>query len=204
MMFRFADGSIHDETTIFSQRGTFRLISDHLIQKGPAFKQSTDTTVNAATGEVTVRYTDKDGSEKSRTERLELPPDLANGLILTLLKDIPPNAPITTVSMVATTPKPRIVKLEITPQGADPFSVGNIQRRATHYVVKFKVGGIAGVVAPLVGKQPPDIHVWVVDSGAPGFVRFEGPLEQNGPVWRIQMAPPAVFKRGARRQQPPR
>jgi hypothetical protein len=116
-------------------------------------------------------------------------------LILTLLKDISPNVPKTTLSIVATTPKARVVNLEVTPQGADPFSVGNIQRRATHYVVKIKIGGVAGAVAPLVGKQPPDIHVWVVDGGAPGFVKFEGALEENGPMWRIRMAPPAVFKR---------
>ena len=61
---RFTDKSIYDETTIFSQRGTFRLLRDHLLQKGPAFKQSTDTTIDAATGQVTVRYTDKDGKEK--------------------------------------------------------------------------------------------------------------------------------------------
>jgi len=196
MTFHFTDGSVYDETATFSQSGTFRLISDHRIQKGPAFKQSSNTTVDAATGEVTVRYTDKDGREKIRTERLELPPDLANGLILTLLKDIPPTAPRTTLSMLATTPKPRLVTLEVTPHGADPFSVGNIQRRATHYAVKVKVGGIAGVIAPLVGKQPPDIHVWVVDGGAPGFVKFEGALEENGPIWRIRMAPPAVFETG--------
>lgn len=196
MMFRFTDGSIYDETTVFSQRGTFRLVSDHLIQKGPSFKQSTDTTVDAGTGDVTVRYRDKDGRDKVQTERLDLPPDLANGLILTLLKDIRPDVPITTLSMVATTPKPRLVTLEITPEGADPFSVGSLERKAMHYVVKTKVGGIAGAVAPLVGKQPPDIHVWVVEGGAPGFVRFEGPLEAEGPIWRIRMAPPAVFKKG--------
>jgi hypothetical protein len=196
MIFRFTDGSIHDETTIFSQRGTFRLVSDHLIQKGPAFKQSTNTTIDASTGEVTVRYKDKDGRDKVDAKRLDLPPDLANGLILTVLKDIRPDMPKTTLSMVATTPKPRLVTLEITPEGTDPFEVGNVRRKAVHYVVKTKVGGIAGAVAPLVGKQPPDIHIWMVEGGAPGFVRFEGPLEAEGPIWRIQMAPPARFKGG--------
>src|ERR1700680_621009 len=30
--FRFKDGSIFDETTVFSQRGTFRLLSNHVLQ----------------------------------------------------------------------------------------------------------------------------------------------------------------------------
>jgi hypothetical protein len=37
LVFRFKDGSVDDETAVFSQHGTFRLISDHHIQKGPIF-----------------------------------------------------------------------------------------------------------------------------------------------------------------------
>lgn len=196
MICRFTDGSLYDETTIFSQRGTFRLISDRLIQKGPSFKQSMDRTVDVAKNEVTVRELNKDGAEKVRTDRMELPPDLVNGLLFTVVKDIRTGSPGTTLSMVATTPKPRIVQLEITPQRADPISVGNIKRNATCFVVKIRIGGIAGIIAPLVGKQPPDLHIWVVENEAPGFVRFEGSLEADGPVWRIQMAPPAVFQSG--------
>ena len=43
LIFRFKDGSIYQDTTIFSQRGTFRLLSDHLILRGPSFKQPMDT-----------------------------------------------------------------------------------------------------------------------------------------------------------------
>ena len=34
IVFRFRDGSTHDETAVYSQRGEFRLIRDHLVQKG--------------------------------------------------------------------------------------------------------------------------------------------------------------------------
>jgi hypothetical protein len=37
LIFHFKDGSVHDETAIFSQRRAFRLLSDHVVQKGPAF-----------------------------------------------------------------------------------------------------------------------------------------------------------------------
>jgi hypothetical protein len=37
VVFRFRDGSIDDDITFSSQRGTFRLISDHHIQRGPSF-----------------------------------------------------------------------------------------------------------------------------------------------------------------------
>jgi hypothetical protein len=128
------------------------------------------------------------------TDRLDLPPDLANGMVLTLLKNMRPDASQMTVSMVASTPKPRLVKLAITSQGEEPFSIGNSSRKATHYVVKVEIGGAAGLVAPLLGKQPPDTHVWVLGGEAPAFVKSEGPLFFGGPVWRIELASP-VWRR---------
>jgi hypothetical protein len=73
MRFRFKDGSIYEETTVFSQHGAFRLLSDHVSQKGPIFKRPMETAIDATSGQVTVRYRD-DGKEKVVTERLELPP----------------------------------------------------------------------------------------------------------------------------------
>src|SRR6266516_722201 len=52
LIFRFKDGSIYEDTTIFSQRGTFRLLSDHLTLRGPSFKQPMDTSIDASTGQV--------------------------------------------------------------------------------------------------------------------------------------------------------
>ena len=88
LVFRFKDGSIHDETAVFSQRQVFRLISDHLVQKGPTFPQPLDMTIDAVKGDVVVRYTDDHGEQKTESEHLDVPPDLANGLILTLLKNV--------------------------------------------------------------------------------------------------------------------
>jgi len=50
---------------------------------------------------------------------------------------------------------------------------------------------VAGVVAPLVGKQPPDSHVWILGGDTPAFVRAEQPLSAGGPVWRIELTSPA-------------
>jgi hypothetical protein len=82
------------------------------------------------------------------------------------------------------------VKLTIAPQGEDPFSIGGSRRRATHYVVKVEIGGVAGLMAPLMGKQPPDTHVWILGGEAPAIVKSEGPLYVGGPIWRIELASP--------------
>ncbi len=190
LVFHFKDGSLHDETAVFSQHGSFRLLTYHLIQKGATFGHYSDLSFDTASGNVTVHYSERDGKEKVATDRMELPPDIANGLTLTLLKNLSPGGPSTAVSMIATTPKPRLVKLAISPQGEEPFTTSGAKRTATHYVIKVEIGGLEGKVAGLLGKQPPDIHVWVLGGEAPAFVKMEGPLFYGGPIWRIELVSP--------------
>ena len=189
LVFRFKDGSVQDETAVYSQRRTFLLISNHLIQKGPAFPTPLEMTLSRDTGRVTVRYTD-DGEQKVADEQMELPPDLANGMILTLLKNVGRDQSALKMSMVAATPKPRLVKLEVAAAGEESFHVGGSPRKATRYVVKVEIGGLAGLIAPLLGKDPPDSHVWILRGEAPAFVRSEQPLYLGGPMVRIELTSP--------------
>ena len=145
------------------------------------------------TGDVTVRYTDDRGKERVLTERLKLPPDVANGLVFTLLKDVEPSVPQTTVSYVVATPKPRLVYLEIIPQDQVHFSIGSYTHKAFRYMVKVKIGGLAGLIARLTGKQPLPLQAWVLAEDAPAFVRFDGPLYSGGPTWRMEVAIPAAW-----------
>jgi hypothetical protein len=193
LVFRFRDGSLHDETAVFRQSGTFQLVSDRLIQKGPSFATSVDVFLEVARSRIEVRSRDKKGVEELIEERLELPPGLGNGVMLTLLKNIPPGTARTVIPMIVAVPKPRLVRLVVTPEGEDPFTVsggGGSTRKATRYVVKVELGGIAGFVAPLIGKQPPDTHVWILQGDEPAFVKSEGPLALDGPIWRIELASP--------------
>jgi len=189
LVFRFKDGSIFDETAVFSQRRTFRLLTYHLVQKGPAFKRPTDMTLNASTGEVTVHYTD-DGKDKTVTDRLKVPADVANGLVTTLMHDIDPKTAKTMLSMVVSTPKPRLVKLAISPEGDDSFSIDGAVHKAARFVIKIEIGGISGIVAPIVGKQPPDTRIWMIGGKAPAFLKSEGPLCDDCPIWRIELTSP--------------
>lgn len=189
LVFHFKDGSIDDETTVYSQRGTFRLLRDHHVQKGPSFPHPMDLTIDASTGQVTVISSDN-GKMKTETDHLDLPSDLANGLIQTLLKNIQPDTPETKVSYLAATPKPRLVTLSIKPQGKEKFRVAGAPHRAMRYDIKIEIGGIAGVIAPIVGKQPKDINIWVIGGKAPTFVRMEGELYEGGPVWVVQLSAP--------------
>jgi hypothetical protein len=190
LVIHFNDGSLQDETTVFSQRQNFSLITYHLIQKGPMFPRPTEISVVTATGQVTVQYTDEKGEEKTENEHLKLPPDLANGLVLTLLKNLRPGNELPQLSIVVATPKPRIVKLSISSPGKDPFMLAGSRREALHYVIKVEIGGLAGLVAPLLGKQPPDAHIWISGGEAPTFVKSETLSYLGGPVWRTELASP--------------
>ena len=100
--------------------------------------------------------------------------------------------------MLVATPKPRVVKLMISPQGEDPFTIAGSARKAVRFEVKVDIGGAAGLVAPIVGKQPPDTHIWILEGEAPAFVKSEGPMFEGGPLWRIELTSPVwPQKRGS-------
>ena len=190
-LFRFKDGSIDDETTIFSQDHTFQLISDHHIQKGPSFPHPMDVLIDYRSHRVTVRSMGKDGKEEVKSDHLDFPPDLANGMVPLVLENMRPDSVETTVSMVVAAPKPRLVKLIISNRGEENCSVAGARRKATHYEIKIDLGGIAGAVAPLIGKAPPNIQLWIIGGQAPTFAREQGPIYPEGPIMTIQLASPA-------------
>src|SRR5258708_27457832 len=95
----FKDGSLYQETTVFSQRRTFQLLTYKQVQKGPSFKTPETLSLDTSTGKVNIQYTDKDGSAKTIDDALKLPPDLANGILPTLLTQIDPKVE-TTLSML--------------------------------------------------------------------------------------------------------
>jgi hypothetical protein len=151
--------------------------------------------VIVASGQVTTHLIDGDGKEKTIAGHIQMPVDVANGMIVTLIKNLPSQIPRTTVAMVATMPKPRLLKVDISPVGEDSFFIGGSKsRKATHYIVKTNIGGVAGLAARLLGKQPQETHVWVLEGAAPAFFRSEGPLYQGGPVWRIELTSAHAFK----------
>ena len=182
LIFHFHDGSIDDDTTIFTQRRVFRLISDHHIQHGPTFPHPLDFLVDAVSGQVTARTPDGKVTDK----HFDLPPDVSNGLPPNLLLSIPSSAPATTISYIMPGTSPRLIHVVIKPTGIAPFTVGSLQRKATDYTLHVELGGITGVVVPLIGKQPPDYHIWIQSGTPPAFVREEGPLYEGGPIWRME------------------
>jgi hypothetical protein len=188
----FLDGSLYEDTTVFEQRSVFRLVSDHHTQHGPSFPEPVDALVEAA-GKVTLRTDDG----KTKSYHLKIPGDVANGMLFTVIKNLPALDSETSVSLVATTSTPRIVKFHIRPSGTQPFSAGGAEREAMHFVGHTDIPGIVGAVAHLMGKQPADADFWIAEGRAPAFVKFRGQLYDGGPLWNVELTSPKLEDRGA-------
>jgi hypothetical protein len=180
--FKFKDGSYLEETVVFSQTNVFMVQSYRLVQRGPAFPESMDAFIDRESGRYTVRYkADEDAAEEVLAGKFELPTDAYNGLLATLMKNLP-TGESKTVQIVAFTPKPRLVKMLLAPTALDTVMVGEAAMTATRFMIKPQLG----LFASLLVADLPDVKCWIVEGEAPAFLRFEGPLYFMGPVWRIE------------------
>jgi hypothetical protein len=182
LTYRFVDGSIDDETTTYTQQGTLKLVRNHHIQKGPFFARPFDFAVEAATGIATSSTADKNGTIHVESEHIDLPDDLANGFVGTLLLNVPPNAAPFRVGILAPVNGGRLIQILISPEGEQPFQKAGQTLKATVFRIHPELGGILGVIATLLGLQPKDVTVWVMEGEKPAVVRVVGQLGGYGPV----------------------
>jgi hypothetical protein len=182
LTYRFVDGSIDDETTTYSQQGTFRLVRYHHIEQGPFFAKPVDFAVEAATGIATSRTTDKNGRIHVESEHIDLPDDLANGFVGTLLLNVPPNTAPFRVGILAPVFGGRLIRILISPEGEQPFQKSGQPFKATVFRIHPELGGILGVLAKLLDLQPKDVMVWVLEGEKPAVMRIVGQLGGSGPV----------------------
>jgi hypothetical protein len=181
LVFRFKDGSLYEEQVVFSQRDVFTLLSYRIIQEGPSFPETLEATVDRATGRYQVRYRgDEDSPEETLNGEVALPLDVYNGLLSTLMKNLPAGDS-TVVQVVAFTPKPRLIKMLLVPAAEDPMQVNEAAVIATRFLIRPQLG----LLASLLVADIPDVKCWIAGGEAPAFLRFEGPLYFMGPIWRI-------------------
>ena len=189
LTFHFRDGSIDDEIAVFTQGAIFQLVSDHHIQKGPSFREPLDMSIDVPRSTVSWRES-KSGKQESHSEHMDLPGDLANGMTSLIVENFPRGAAELKVSYLAGTSKPRVVKLSTKPDGEEAFRIGGTTRQSRKYRIHIEIGGVTGLIAPLVGKQPPDVGMWVTAGDVATFLRMRGPLYENGPIWTTEIAAP--------------
>jgi hypothetical protein len=184
----FNDGSIYEETTQFTQGGMFHVLDYHLVQKGPAFRQSLEMTIDVSKGTVTVRSADG-GKEKVWTRHMHIPQDLANGIVPFLVRNMPSDTDEERVSMIVATPEPKLVQLTISPMRSEVFPFDGSKLQATRYAVRADLSGIVGSLVKITGRQPPPSFIWMLRGKVPSFLMAQEDLV-SGPVCRIELTAP--------------
>ena len=180
--YQFVDGSIDDETTTYRQQGTFQLVRNRHIQKGPFFAKAVDFAVENSTSAAITRTADKNGKVHVESEHIELPQDVANGFVGTLLLNVPHDTKAFRVGLLAPVRGGRLIRLLISPEGEQPFHTAGQTLRATVFRIHPELGGVVGVIAKLIGLQPKDVMVWILEGDEPSVVRIVGQLGGYGPV----------------------
>lgn len=191
LVFRVRDGSLYDETVVFSQSRVFTLLSYRLQQHGPSFPEEMEISVERERdhGRYQVTSGRAGGEAETATGEIELPPDVYNDTFIMILRNLAKGV-TETVPVLAFTPKPTLVQIELTPQATETVLAGERRVPATHYALKPKLGLLRGVAAALFGKTPADYHCWIVTADLPAFVAIDGPLYAGGPIWRFETVSP--------------
>jgi hypothetical protein len=191
LRFRFTDGSLSLETFVLAQRGVWTLLKYRSVQRGPSFPRDLEGYVERETGRYTVQTYDRSKRDRKVDQgTIELPDDVyALGMLAVPLKNLNSGERLDAHAL-AFTPKPRVLKLEVTRAGEDTIVIEGSPRKALRYVAKAELQGALGTVASVAGKQPPALHYWLAGDPMPTFIRFDGPFYPDGPIWRVELAAP--------------
>ncbi len=195
LLFRFKDGSLHDERVTYSQHRIFRMEKYHLVQTGETFPTQQEVTLNRKSQRFSFRSWVKGETTISREGIFPLPDDAYNGMLVTLLKNLRPGKSHT-VHYVAFTPQPKLYPVQLRPTQHLTVQMGPSPKPVTLFKLKPTIGLITRLVGTLFGKLPLEFHyhVWFYTDDIPVFAAFEGPLYVNGPTWRIEQKLPNLFQ----------
>jgi hypothetical protein len=188
LVFHYENGSFYDEVVHFTQQPVFRVTSYHLIQRGPSFTTATEVEFDRS-GRYRAMVKAQDKAEERAAGTTEIPDDVANGMISTLLKNFTAGASAK-AHMMTFRPKPLVVDLALAAEGSDRYWMGRAEGSATRFVMTPHVPGVTGVFADITGKQPSPFRMWIAQGQAPVLVKFEGPLYLDGPTWHIELTGP--------------
>ena len=185
--FHFHDGSLDDETTVFEQRLNFRVLSDDHLQRGPAFPHPMEIRIDAEAGRVTVRDLEKG---KTTSQDLRIPFDLANGIVTQILQNLREDTAEVRVSYVLPTSSPRLATLVIARAGEETYTLAGERQTARKLEIKVDLKGLAGIIAPVLGKEPKPTCAWMAGGRVPMFIRIQTQFYEGAPLWTIQQTAP--------------
>ncbi|MEO7156830.1 MAG: hypothetical protein ABI039_04665 [Vicinamibacterales bacterium] len=194
LVFRFKDGSLHDEKVAFSQQRVFSLITYRLVQRGPSFPEQLEVSIDRGSRQYTVRsQRGTQGKEDVKSGQFDLHKDVYNGMLIMVAQNLPKGTDAT-VSVLAFTPAPEVVPVEIHATEEHSIQIGDRSGKATQFVFTPQLGMIKEWLGKVTGKLPAEFHYdsWSMVDGIPSFVQYEGPLQLLGPILRIELVSPRL------------
>jgi hypothetical protein len=206
LVFRFKDGSLHDEKVAFSQQRVFTLIRYQLTQRGPSFPEQMEVVIDRGTSTYVVKARPREnGTEKVLTGDIDVPKDAYNGMFVTALLNLPKGGN-ETVNVLAFVPEPTAISVELAFVGEQTIRIGDQPRKAWQYAFKPDIGPIKKFFGAMLGKMPADFHYdcFILADDVPSFVRFEGPLQLMGPILSIELISPQMAVKAEDRTHAPK
>jgi len=193
LLFRFKDGSLHDERVAFSQQRVFTLIRYHLVQRGPLFPKQVEFLFDRGTSEYMVRSQEENEKEELLNGHIDLPKDVYNGMIVTILTNLPKGTN-GTVNWLVPTPEPKVVPVHLRLIDEEKGRIGQWSKVMEHYKFEPEIGMLQKLLGKIMGKLPAYFRYdcWIMAEDVPSFVQFEGRLQVKAPVMRIELISPAL------------
>jgi hypothetical protein len=78
----------------------------------------------------------------------------------------------------------------VTADGEEAYDIWGARHKAKRYRIKVDIGGVAGAIAPVLGKAPKGGFIGLAEGEPPAVLRAESQFYLNGPVWRMELASP--------------
>ena len=196
LVFRFKDGSLHDEKVAFSQQRVFTMISYRLVQSGPSFPDQIDDLHRPRHSGIHGALTSGGGWERRGADRAGRSAQgclqrHAHHRVKEPTEGRRRNGERARVHAGA----PSHQTCSCVPWMSNPSTLATLSSKATQYIFTPQIGMIREFVGKATGKLPAQFHYtcWILVDEAPSFVQFEGPLQLMGPIVRIELVSPRLL-----------
>lgn len=163
---------------VAQKQWSWRELKDETLQR--------EYKIDFSSGKATARKREK-GEMKEWSDQVEVEPGRSFagfGFVLALqnLRDHLVKGEAMELKAIGFNPKPKVVTVKLSWQGADRVPMSGRQLRGDHFVIRPEIPAIVKVFVKL-----PDTHIWLTPPPA-GFLRLEGPIaEPSDPMIRVDL-----------------
>ena len=181
----FTDGSSDEETAEATVGKSLEAIRGRMIIRDQKGKSTTDLAVDVAAGRVT-GFSGVGKERRDYDEKLTLTPGTYWGpLIAIAVRNFDANADgdKLVVRTLAVTPKPRVLDMELTRDGATTIALPAFRAKVERFTMRPTVNFL---IDPIIQRMAPVSTFFVQKGKPPALLRFAGPRNYQKRMIRIE------------------